>query len=100
MIHDDLRYPIGPFRQSSSFSSESRESAIVEIRDTPVRLGNAVSGLTEAQVDRPYRPGGWSRTVQHPEWGVVSVDALVERWAWHGKHHAAQIIDLRSRNGW
>jgi uncharacterized damage-inducible protein DinB len=39
---------------------------IDEIAAAPAALRKAVEGLTEAQLDTPYRPGGWSvRQVAH-----------------------------------
>lgn len=45
-------------------------------------------------------PEQFGRTMQHPMWGVVPIDELVEICAWHGRHHAAHIRTLRKRNGW
>jgi uncharacterized damage-inducible protein DinB len=42
----------------------------------------------------------FGRTVIHPESGIMSLDALVAMYAWHGKHHAAQVTALRERSGW
>lgn len=176
MTAADLRYPIGSFPELRLFSSETRAAAIADIQETPTQLAMAVSGLTDAQLDTPYRPEGWtvrqvvhhladahmvlstrvrtaltapdsrvtmwdeegwaglpdaktmpiggsltiveavhdravhllraltpddwSRAIRHPEWGIVPVDTLVNRWAWHGKHHTAHILGLRRRTGW
>lgn len=35
-------------------------SAIDSIAVTPTQLSDAVSGLSDAQLDTPYRPGGWT----------------------------------------
>jgi uncharacterized damage-inducible protein DinB len=43
-----------------------REARIDAIRRTPARLRAAVKGLSEAQLDTPYREGGWTvRQVVH-----------------------------------
>jgi DinB superfamily len=42
----------------------------------------------------------WRRTMTHPEWGVVSIDDLIELCAWHGEHHTAHVTQLRKRSGW
>jgi hypothetical protein len=42
----------------------------------------------------------WQRTMRHPDWGVLSIDSLVELCAWHGKHHTAHVAELRRRNSW
>jgi uncharacterized damage-inducible protein DinB len=174
---DDPRYPIGAFRFSGKTDTTSRARCIAEIAAAPGHLRAAVSGLTPAQLDTPYREGGWSvrqvvhhlpdshlnayirfklalteheptikpyaearwaelsdvwttptdtsltlleclhrrwvlllrdlqaadfsRTFRHPEQGrTIELDEVLEMYAWHGKHHVAQITSLRSRMGW
>jgi hypothetical protein len=63
---DDLRYPIGRFKSPAGNSSAVRATHIQTLRQLPVRLSAAVAGLTDAQLDTPYRDGGWSlRQVVH-----------------------------------
>lgn len=45
-------------------------------------------------------PSDWKRTVRHPEIGVITLDGLLQIYAWHGRHHVAHITSLRERNGW
>jgi hypothetical protein len=62
----DLRYPVGPFAATVPFSPAQRAAAIATIAEGPARLRLAVSGLTDAQLDTPYRPDGWKvRQVVH-----------------------------------
>jgi hypothetical protein len=62
----DLRYPIGPFQFLGEATPGERAGRIDQIATTPARLRAAVSGLTPAQLDTPYRPGGWTvRQVVH-----------------------------------
>ena len=42
----------------------------------------------------------FSRTFNHPEIGVVTLDALLQIYAWHSRHHVAHITALRRREGW
>ena len=174
---DDLRYPTGTFRFDSDVTSEKRAKAIAAIREAPPLYRDAVRGLTDAQLDTPYRPQGWTvrqvvhhvpeshmnayirfklgitedkptikayneddwsklpdvgrapidasltlldalhtrwvtlletmtpeqfpRIVFHPEYQrELSLDYLLQMYAWHGKHHAAHITHLRARHGW
>ncbi len=65
---DDLRYPVGTFevRPTAAVSSVERATLIDQIAATPANLTAAVAGLTAAQLDTPYRPGGWTvRQVVH-----------------------------------
>ena len=42
----------------------------------------------------------FARTVQHPENGPMTVDALLAVYSWHGRHHTAHVTGLRDRMGW
>lgn len=62
----DPRFPIGPFSYPQSVSAEDRESFLARIEAVPGRLRAVVSGLSDAQLDQPYRTGGWTvRQVVH-----------------------------------
>jgi hypothetical protein len=172
----DLRYPIGQFQFEGSLTDQQRKSLIDQIAEAPACLRAAVGGLSDEQLDTPYRPGGWtvrqvahhlpdshmnsyirfrlavteeaptirayyearwaeledaragdvelslsllealhkrwvvflrslsssdySKTFMHPELGAVSLDKNLSLYAWHGRHHVAQITSLRDRMGW
>ncbi len=172
----NLSYPIGKFEFQES-TAELRAAWINELKIAPDQLAAAVEGLTDAQLDTPYREAGWTlRQVVHHvadshmnsyirfRWALTedspvikaydekvwadltdaktaAVDlslnllaALHARWvvllenlseadwkkdfvhpeskkeipidrnlaiyAWHGKHHIAQITSLKEREGW
>src|SRR5215831_11008105 len=62
----DLRYPIGQFKWDGANSREQRLRLIDDIGAVPETMRNAVRGLTDAQLDAPYRDGGWTvRQVVH-----------------------------------
>lgn len=66
MTTPDLRYPIGEFRPPAVYTPELRVAAISAIEQMPARIRDAVRGLSETQLDTPYRPGGWTvRQVVH-----------------------------------
>src|SRR5450432_4032455 len=56
----DLRFPIGKRVPPTSFTPELRASNLKILDATPAKLRQAVAGLTPAQLDTPYRPGGWT----------------------------------------
>jgi uncharacterized damage-inducible protein DinB len=56
----DPRYPIGRFVRPAEFTNESRAFATTEIAEAAPRLRAAVAGLSETQLDQPYREGGWT----------------------------------------
>jgi uncharacterized damage-inducible protein DinB len=62
----DLRYPIGKFHFDGSMSEEQKNKFIDDIAQAPANLRNAVEGLSQGQLDTPYRDGGWTvRQVLH-----------------------------------
>src|SRR5688500_586019 len=62
---DDLSYPIGRFSARPP-AAELRRRSVADIGALPEHLAAAVLGLNEAQLDTPYRPGGWTvRQVVH-----------------------------------
>ena len=175
-MHDDLRYPLGPAPRVSTLSPDERRDAIAAIRGCPSALRAAVAGLSAAQLDTPYRPGGWTvrqvvhhvadshvnayvrcklaltedaptirpyeeqdwarlpeactadpalslvlldalharwvaaldglpaeafaRPYVHPSSGPSTLDGLLASYAWHGRHHVAHVVGLRTREGW
>jgi|SRR5665213_8615 len=63
---DDLRYPVGKFDFPTSVSADELALFVDQIAEAPARMRAAVSGLSESQLDTPYRPGGWTvRQVAH-----------------------------------
>jgi len=43
----------------------------------------------------------WKRTVYHPEQQrEISIWNILLIYAWHGKHHAAHVTNLREEKGW
>jgi uncharacterized damage-inducible protein DinB len=174
-MNADPRYPIGPFVYLGAMGEPEREAAIEAIANLPWELEDAVGGLDEAQLDTPYREGGWSvrqvvhhladshlnawcrlklalteerpivrtydeaawaelsdyslpveisldllaalharwvalwetladedwsRRLEHPERGTMTVDELLALYAWHGAHHVAHVTCLRQTRGW
>ncbi len=173
---DDLRYPVGRFAVDSEPTPDKRRRWIAQIVEAPALLRSAVAGLTEAQFDAPYRPGGWTvrqvlhhvpdshmnaycrykfaltennptiksydeaawanvadtartppdvsltlldalhkrwvillesmapadfeRPLQHPEHGTITLDWMLQLYAWHGRHHTAHVTELRKRENW
>jgi hypothetical protein len=62
----DPRYPIGKFSFEGPLSEEQKNKFLDDIEQTPARLKAAVAGLSDAQLDTPYRDGGWTvRQVVH-----------------------------------
>ena len=58
----DPRYPVGKFKRPGPGLLPEGELAfaIATIGELPSHLRNAVAGLDTAQLDTPYREGGWT----------------------------------------
>ena len=56
----DLRYPIGKFEGPAVIAAADIENAVAELEALPAQLRAAVAGLSDAQLDTPYRPEGWT----------------------------------------
>ena len=173
----DSRYPIGKYEPPAELDAAFVGRSLAALDALPAELRAAVAGLDAAQLDTPYREGGWTvRQVVHhvpdshlnayvrhkltvtedsptirpydeklwaeqpeargaePEISLRLVEAVHGRWtaflrsqpatafaraffhpeakrtmrldwsvgmyAWHGRHHTAQITALRAARGW
>ena len=55
----ELRFPIGRY-EPQPFSEDLKQQWLNEIKIFPSLLENAILNLDEAQLNTPYRDGGWS----------------------------------------
>jgi hypothetical protein len=104
MTDDSLRYPIGKFTPPETYTKEAMAQWIADIKALPMQLRNAVIGLTDAQLNTPYRPGGWTikQVVHHIadshmnsiirfKWGMTEENPTIktyqeDRWATLGDY--------------
>jgi hypothetical protein len=49
---------------------------------------------------RSLNPAEWGRMLRHPQRGAFTLEATLPMHAWHGRHHIAQVTELRKRMGW
>ncbi len=62
----ELQYPVGKFERQTSYSQTQILEMIDVLERLPAQMRAAVSGLTDAQLETPYRPDGWTlRQVVH-----------------------------------
>jgi len=63
----DPRFPVGRFeRPQAALSTSERGAAIDVLAKAPQEFRAAIAGLNDAQLDTPYRDGGWTvRQVIH-----------------------------------
>jgi len=63
---EKLQYPIGTFTCPDIITEEHVKVWIKDIETLPQELTDVVQNLSEAQLETPYRPGGWTvRQVVH-----------------------------------
>ncbi|MDQ3001874.1 MAG: putative metal-dependent hydrolase [Fibrobacterota bacterium] len=55
-----LRFPVGTHTLVTRFDRASVDASIAEIENFPTRLRARVTGLSDADLDKRYRPGGWT----------------------------------------
>lgn len=62
---DQMRYPIGTYT-FEGMTAAQKDKWIREVAELPGQLRASIDGLTEEQLDTPYRTGGWTvRQVVH-----------------------------------
>jgi len=65
-MSDDIRYPIGKWVRHPSIDADTCAHLIDELAGAPAALAASVTGLTDAQLDTPYRDEGWTpRQIVH-----------------------------------
>ncbi len=102
----DKSFPIGELRVGGDLTPAARAGVIEQIAQVPTRLRTALSGLTEAQLDTPYRAGGWTvRQVVHHladahmnayvrfRLGLTEDDPTIKPWR---QERWAELPDARS----
>lgn len=64
---EELRYPVGRIpRNSAPLDARTRAEYLDILETLPATIRALVSGLSDAALDTPYRPGGWTvRQVVH-----------------------------------
>ena len=63
---NDPRFPVGKFHYEGPPSEQQKLAFLDDIADTPANVRAAVARLSAAQLDTPYRVGGWTvRQVVH-----------------------------------
>jgi uncharacterized damage-inducible protein DinB len=82
---------------------EAAWAKLNDVRDTPIEISLVLLETLHKRWDtilRAMTDADFARTLMHPEHGVMTLDALIAMYAWHGRHHVGHITSLRSRNGW
>src|SRR6476469_1085679 len=56
---EELKYPIGKFIPQP-FSPALRKEWLLDIETLPMQVEAAINNMDAAQLETPYRPGGWT----------------------------------------
>jgi uncharacterized damage-inducible protein DinB len=56
-----------------------------------IRWAEAWEAMHEKDFERQWK---------HPRLGIVTLDQLLQQYAWHARHHTAQITSHRQSMGW
>ena len=63
---EDLRYPVGKWVRLPVVDADAVATMIQQVASAPAELSAAVKGLSDTQLDTPYREGGWTpRQIVH-----------------------------------
>jgi len=82
---------------------ETKWAELPDTHDTPVKTSlMMLDALHDRWVRllRSMKPDDFERKLNHPENGMMTLDAVLGLYAWHGRHHTAHITSTRQRLGW
>ena len=82
---------------------EARWAELQDARTMPVDVSlDLLDSMHDRLVTllRSTAEGDFQRTVNHPDNGPMTVDALLGIYSWHGRHHVAHVSALRNRMQW
>jgi len=82
---------------------EKRWAELYDARTEPVSASLQMLGAMHSRwvsLLGSLQPGDFQRTLLHPENGPGTIEKYTALYAWHGKHHVAQVVALRERMGW
>lgn len=85
-------YEEGDWVQLADSRSGDLEPALALLDGLHTKWVQVLESMTQDQ---------YARTFLHPQTGEsVSLWLALNNYAWHGRHHTAQILWLREQNGW
>jgi uncharacterized damage-inducible protein DinB len=86
MVADEARWAELPDAKSTSLAA-----SLAMFEAIHLRWAEAWEALREEDFSRQWR---------HTHFGTVPLDHLLQQYAWHARHHTAQITAHRARMGW
>jgi hypothetical protein len=91
--------------EPSPAASSYRQDEWAELADYRAPIGlsllllEALHGRFAALL-RSLQPSDFRMTFTSPAHGMLTLDVAMQRYAWHNRHHIAQIASLKERMGW
>jgi hypothetical protein len=82
---------------------ESAWAQLEDSRSTPIETSLTLLDVLHdrwVRVLRAMTSSDFSRRLNHPDNGIMSLDQLLAMYAWHGPHHVAHVTRLREREQW
>jgi hypothetical protein len=83
---------------------QARWAELGDSRDAPVEASLVLLEQLHTRwvaLGRSLDAAAWKRTFRHPEGSSpTALNLHICIYAWHGRHHLAQITSLRTRMGW
>jgi uncharacterized damage-inducible protein DinB len=104
-MHAFLRFKLALTEDEPTIKpyDEARTAKLADSRELPAEVSLALLDALHARwacLLRGMRPDEFVRRLRHPERGVLTLDGLLDDYAWHGRHHLAHITSASERMGW
>ncbi|WP_088104218.1 YfiT family bacillithiol transferase [Halalkalibacter urbisdiaboli] len=88
---------------TSSSYREDLWAELIDYQETPIETSLVLLESLHARfvtLLSALQPSDFQRTFISPSHGMMNLDVAIQRFAWHGRHHIAQIIEIKRRMGW
>jgi uncharacterized damage-inducible protein DinB len=82
---------------------EAAWAKVVDTQRTPVDVSLALLDALHTRwvvLLESMQPEDFGRPLVHPEHGQLTLDWMLQLYAWHGRHHTAHVTSLRERERW
>jgi hypothetical protein len=104
-MHAFLRFKLALTENEPTIKpyDEARSAELTDSRELPADVSLVLLDALHtrwASLLHGMRPEEFARRLNHPEHGMLTLDALTGCYAWHGCHHVAHITSLRERMSW
>ena len=79
---------------------QDRWATLADSQQTPVEVSLDILDAVHRRwvvLMESLKAEDWMRPLEHPENGPMTLDRLLQLYAWHGHHHTTHITNFRSR---